>query len=103
MLTQRRPEESICSTLGACGSACGVAAASVSRRPARRSRGFGRFGIVRAHRLVYGQGHCHVQVKRPQPEASTIAVSVTIVAIVRHTEAPHLEGWRDWTLDTADT
>src|SRR5262249_60329824 len=48
---QRRPDPSICSTLGACGSAWGAAAMS-SRRAPRRSLGFGRFGIVVAHRLV---------------------------------------------------
>jgi len=45
------PAQAICSTRGACGSACG-AASSWSRRAARRSLGFGRFGIARADRLV---------------------------------------------------
>src|SRR5436305_3445952 len=69
---------------------------SSSRRPTRRSLGFGRFGIVRAHRLV---GHNADKISRRfAPGCDGIPPGM-----VRAHITPHLEGWRDWHDETPAT
>ena len=52
--------------VGVCGSACGAVPASGSpRRVARRSLGFGRFGIVLAHRGLGLDGHDRPRLDAP--------------------------------------